>query len=471
MIGSFDVTGMNAGAAWGEASQMMLSRVGRGLGFPADKVSMVLENILDVAMDPPHDAADMSRLIYEMGTSLAVASTAWIPVIGGIVELGVTIADLFVNVSQLDQEAAREVFPPFQEYSEEIDSYVVNAQVLPAMQTADWTPLFAPRFNPRSPWRLIQREHEGPGPAYAFSPQGVGHGVGLMPGTMQITGLINVYVDRDDRLSHGWELGNSTDVGNFYPSSQEILWAAWGELQTPGPLLYTVDTGALLSQWEDYVTGAFDFGYWAWEQGKSLDVVRWALAPYIVMTVGGRKIRGWGFFNPDVVDPVARGRVNIFNQWIAPALRKLHSRQWFYLGRLGGAAYSDPNGGAFNDRRMRRRLQDMRRKLLVHPARFGVDLKNVVDPEFVQALIDSGVNPKVAPTNKLKTRPTAKVILLDPEAGNKGDPGKYPDGGSPFAAFLPKTRRGRIIAAAAFVAGVAGLGIAYTRGAFSGRAA
>lgn len=83
---------------------------------------------------------------------------------------------------------------------------------------------------------------------------------------------------------------------------------------------------------------------------------------------------------------------------IAPACDRLHQLQRRCLESTLACAYVRPDGdkkfGAFADKELAARCIEVRKILLKHPARFKIWLKDVapIDPEFEQALRDSGVN-------------------------------------------------------------------------------
>ena len=159
---------------------------------------------------------------------------------------------------------------------------------------------------------------------------------------------------------------------------------------------------------------------------------------------------------------------------VLPAVRAIADLQRRRLARTLDCAYvrplavgNKPAYAAFQDKPLRERCLEMRKRLLTHPARFDVEYATAleVDPEFAAALRDSGVKPLNVQQVGGGKRGSIQARPLDPDEAEPGPP-LPPQGGVPFdpEPVQPKSRAGLILGGAALVAGVAAaLGVAMSR--------
>ena len=443
---------------WGNNRGKALALAATTFGIPERTIINpavdAMENILGTAMAPAGSMGELKVQFGKMGISIVTAALSPIPIVGAIAEAVGGIANLLIDMFAMDAEEAKIVFPPGQEYTEELDAHVAET-VRMDMSIADWSSLMMPRFSAN-----IQHQRRGDEGRTLFLSGGPGTGVGYVPGTQRILGAIQVDVDRDERLSRRWTGGLVQNVGDWYPTAAQMMTAIWGQVAEPGPYLYFIDTDKILSAWENYVGATIEYAQNRWGNVGKYRKAELALAMkqyYATLNPDPPKSCPkpcwlWGFMPP--WSPAWTGPT-IVDAFVRPNMEAIKKRQHHQLARLT-CAYVDPEGAAFKgDALLLGRLNSMRDILLRHPARFEIVLEDVIDPVFLQQLKNSGVTGMHGPMIfKARGGGTASTSgALDPNNPPDGHvPG--PQGGAP--GVPPPGRRGRRVLP--YVLAGAGLG-------------
>ncbi len=237
---------------------------------------------LGVAVQGQNPAQAIKKVAFAIGMSALSAMGPIGAAAAAIIGFGVAIRNAFKSKKIRDAEAkeqalleAYQSFPPLQEPRRDVDTDTINLQLLPHLQSGDWTPIFSPRFQGAS-WRAIPRiggfalalGDEEPGhknplgeEMSVFRPTG---GVGFWPGQNRITSVIQASLDpastRVQRYLNGFhqdfllEQPMVRDVGDFLVNTNKLASIAWSwvsELEN-SPHLFKVDVPKLHRLWSDY---------------------------------------------------------------------------------------------------------------------------------------------------------------------------------------------------------------------------
>lgn len=436
-IAKYDVNLRNGALAWQESAQLALKTIGPVQGFPSGALAVVVGNVGDVLTSVPDDPKQLGIQMAQIGVGVAMAVLAPIPIVGQVAAAVGAIAQFLLHLAAQEPKTAEIILPPLQDYSEEVDEWVVNNQVLPATGTLDWTGLFLPRY--KGEWKAHDREA-------GFASYGAvsGGGAGFMPGTQRLSSKIQTYwLPVSERMVEASpEISASVrDTGSFYPGASQLMTALQEQVALPQSQLYAVDTNAILSAWEEYTGAALELASgiykredWAvkgTQLAKDSLAQNQALAQQMIspLLVGvGGEIGGFGTtqYKPWDYSPT------VLERYIRPWCEKIRRRQWNNLGRIVGAAYTNEQQGAFRDPELLVRLRTMRAILLQHPARWDVDFESMIDPGFRSDLFDATIGQRL----------TAGVPA--PKVAKPIDPDTKPDppppgagGGVPFGKYIP----------------------------------
>lgn len=412
-------------------------------------------------------------------------------VYGQIVVAAVRVAQFFMRYAMRDRKVQL-LTVPWQEYSRGTEDDLINIFLMPMMESADWTSLFAPGLDSSRGFQTGESEkgehtrvygvfermqHDGS----AGTPDYTGD-YGFLPGTqrmaevMQIAGLGQLGQQRVDEV---------TNVGDFYPSTAQFATAAWQFVMKAGSAdMFKVRPTALESRWRSYWGAFFEDGFreiarlraaGGSQQNEisSLFTAK-ALAPWINwIDKKGRTDLGLdpvyiasagnldAFINADMFKP--GGGINssttyssAFDPIIKPALRKLKVAQTRSLARTPVCALvrhqavgNLPAFAAFDNSQHGQQLaklcHDAREALLVNNLRYYVNTNDVraVDPPYAARLAASKA---LAPPFGLKADQPPRLFDAVP-AIPKAD---IPKGGVPFssARYVGPSRGGGGVALA-----------------------
>ena len=316
------------------------------------------------------------------------------------------------NRARVSAEAAKLEFPQTT-FNPELDNWVLNSVVLQEIrQSKDWSRMFGPPGGKlpadAKPFRF--RHLQGGGlriyPGESWAQDGF---LGMVPGTAF--------------LHQGVELvPQARDMGEtLLPSPRNILTWLWKAVAGKGtnvtPALYCVDTdvielwGYYIFQLHKYVHESDEIN----EDRKQRIIDDWnrRIDPATGKTA---KIFGWG----TSIKPKSNEEDDYAPMAFA---RKLRKRQMAYLDTIMVAYLSSEYIALRKDAALRSRWQERREQLLNHPAVCDVDLRNVPDGSYKEAVKSkqrSMAGPCKAPTMSKTARVPEDPDAPDAQGGGAG---------------------------------------------------
>lgn len=418
--GAVSTTYLSAGYAldasyiWQESSQMALGNILQSVGMPLVEVYKDIIDKLDInvvsevkdkliqtygdlqaaktAMKTAGDSKDGGAamgLSIDSGIGFAVNQLSNVP-LGWVVKLAWNISKFIrgiVSLSKADKDKFKtKTIYPDSRFSPQLDNMILNDTLGKIRSTTNWSRLFGPPQlgsgqgtlpdywvkTTESGAKEIYRKFGWSSDGQEMDWQSAGW-TGMVPGT--------TLLHRGVRLK-----GNDAqDLGpSLMPSTQNVLFWLWkdiiGKKGNAGPAMYTIDTEEL-QYWRMYIHGLHQFLYETDEiSGAQKNAVM-----KLLNTQMGKKVFGWGTkLKPtdnetDTYQPVKEADA-------------LLARQEAFLDTLLVAYIDDSWGALKHNDQLRDKWLSRRKDLLKHPARCAVDLKNVPDAEYVQALKDKGVD-------------------------------------------------------------------------------
>ena len=445
-IAGFDVGAVRGAEEWGSAQQIAMLKIGTGsLGIPQALVGTVGQAIGPLVLGGVPSARDLGKLLGSTAVGVATNALSAYPMVGVIARAIGGLVNFLLALSKMPPKA-RPDYVPQREYSEIVDGHIVNAEVLTAVADADWTALFLPRIGTNIYYQDIEN-------GFAVVADDMGAGVGLIPGSQQISAQIEV--------SSIYPAGKKSrqfvhrDVGDFYPGAAKLCTALASQVQSPTACLYTVDTDRILSAWTDLFEAVIDHAESLWKGIKKGNlasageadrhaVVRQMVAPYFVTMLpvkggnGKEPVRGalattWSPGNTSLD--------SILEVFVKPWVDKVRQRQEYYLGTTVVATVA-PDAAAFKaDAALNAKRVEMQKLLLDSPALDEVNPHDIIDPDFRQTVHDQTIGstfaaempkPKVAkPWGSVQVRPEGYIEPKDapPSDPPQGPPGLEPVGG------------------------------------------
>ncbi len=449
------------------------------------------EVALGLFADPPFpvssSATKLGSAAASVGLEAASAVLTATPIVGTVLKAAVAVGTFFWNLANRG-ETERELEVPWQEYSRQTDQDAVNDLLGGIyMPGTDWTALFMPAVD----WKdargfTIEKTDKGDNTRAfgVFSSSGEPRylaGIGMMPGTEQIADVVQVAQVWSG--PGGKRRDAVTNVGAFWPSVSQYATGAWQQVARGGnPDMYKVRAGDLADAWTEFFDtlfgDAFDryagYGVNDWEAKIFLSK---CLAPFVVAVQGSFNQLGLNvgelngpYVTPDIFSDDFVGlsssthyeRPDAF--YIRPACLEVKQRQKAMLARslvcalvrprqVGNlpafAAFSDksaplsPGYSNFGEE-LRDYCDEMRAKLLTHPARYELaevrpgSIKfddrwapdvEAVDPPFAAKLEESFTSAGLP--FKAKDPLGLAGVPLEPNAPTPG-PDQAPGGGPPF---------------------------------------
>ena len=453
-IAKFDVNLRNGALAWQESAQLAIKEIASSSGLPFKLTDSIAQNITDLFTGTPSDMHDLGVQLANVGIGIVTNALSAIPIVGQIAGAIGGIASMLISLAKDTPKEAAEYLPPLQDYKEEIDEAVVNAQVIPSLGTLDWTGLFLPRY--KGLWAAYPREH-----GWAIRGSSAGDGVGMMPGTQHLSGILQTYFLYKS-VRKGFQLAEARDQGTFYPGATQILTAVLEQVGKPQTQMYNVDTDLVRRRWRDYLLAAIEWASDAYKGNKAAlegsklgeltteqrQAVIGAMMSRLGVSSVGDQIGGVGTYS---WSPWAQGN-NVFDTFIAPWCDRMRQRQEHYLGTIIGTAYTAEDQAAFRgDPTLLVKLRMNRALLLKSPARGGVRIANMIDPAYREQVFESTVG-----STLVAQTPAGGFPPLDANAPPDVPP-QPPRGGVPFGDLLSpqssKVTLGTFVAASLVVAG------------------
>ncbi|MCH9681638.1 MAG: hypothetical protein K0V04_09405 [Deltaproteobacteria bacterium] len=427
--------------AWAAAQRVALFHQGTGsLGLPAGALSTIGKALGPLALQPPQNVDQLVESLTTAAIAIAVEALSAVPVVGSIASAIGSMALMLRALSKKKQEEVREILPPAEQYNRNDEEYVMNAQLLPALTTGDWTRLFVPRVG--NDLRLLELDT-----GWMLASHDGGEGLGFIPGSQQINSVTQAFWHKKSSRT-GSSLAVHQDIGDFYPGPAQLMTAVDQQVQRPGPALWSVVPSEVLAAWKDHLAATLTFAYEMWQgrgiKGTGIDklnteqrhiIVQQLVAPLHVTALNGEYVRGvlsansWSPKNPPT---------NIIGAFIEPWCERLADRQEHYLGTTA-VAYADPTSAAFQRvAGLGDKLAQMRKLLLGSPARYEVDQRDVPDAAYRTALFEATIGSQYkAPGSGGPSGPSS----IDPDCRPQPRPPAPPRGGPPFSYVPPATTR------------------------------
>jgi hypothetical protein len=314
-----------------------------------------------------------------------------IPIYGWIIEAAWDIAMGIVKLVKLVKASNAE--DPELEYaaakfSPDADSAVAAKMGRLIRTENDWTNIFRPPGvgEGDSPGVNITRS-KIKGGGYRLLAAGYHEGwFGFVPGTTTLDLGFEIY-------SNNYSRG----LGQLFPTTRNLGISVWDQINRKSPAMFAVNARACWGQWEghlgelrdylytnpgkaakEFVNGYGEqvFGWSSWDTGKP----SWQL-----MKDGN--IDSWDDYYKGL------GISHLQNRSTpARAMKILYDRQMAYLNTTACAYVNPENYGAFGDswqsetQKMLERVEENRLLLLQHPARCNIDLNNIPDYEYRNAM-------------------------------------------------------------------------------------
>ena len=448
-IANFDVNLRNGALAWQEGAQLMLKEVANTSGVPANLANSIMAGVTELYRGRPTSVKELGINLANAGIGIVTNALAAVPIVGQVAGAIGALASMLISLAQDSPQQAAEFLPPLQDYSDEVDEWVVNNQVLPASGTLDWTGLFLPRY--KGTWRAYPREH-----GWAMRASAGGGGVGFMPGTERINGIIQTYFVYKS-VRKGFQLSQARDQGSFYPGAAQMLTALIEQSERPQTQLYNVDTHRIEKEWREHMEGAVDLAKAIWNRNKAVlsegkmgelteeqarSIVQAMMSP---LSVGaGDQIGGAGTYS---WKPWQQGR-DVFNTFIKPWCELVRQRQMHHVGTIVGTAYTSEDQAAFQgDQQLLLKLRINRGLLLDSPWKRKVVLADMIDPAYKQQMFDATIGSTFTAQLPPPSQP------LDPNVPPDSAP-QPPGGGPPFGGVTQEGGAGRFLVGAALLAGL-----------------
>lgn len=315
-------------------------------------------SLISVAKELLDDAA-MTRALKESTILVASQIASAVPIIGAIIEMGVSIIRLAIKATRdmaaRDREATveRALFTPERDlavYTELFRSRVTYAK--------DWTGLYLPP----------SREIAGGQVKYAFDVKEItGGGWRITPGAPDPQALGQV--PGSNYLHQALEFdreGLALDTGTYLPSANQQASWLWGQIASGGPSLFTLNVSV---------------GEGAWEQYFSM-LSRWASAGHIKGKRRDALSKWWSARGVTV--PLDRVITDKELSALPPvkAFAAIRDAQLASLKRTPEiSCYVTRSYGALQVPAMRVEVERVRREVLASDAS-SVDLDNVPDLEL-----------------------------------------------------------------------------------------
>ena len=332
----------------------------------------------------------LAAISIETGVGVAVDTAAIIPVVGWIIKALWNVGIAIKNIAKLVKESGRgpaDVLYSPTTFDPKLDNVVVNAVLSDLSGKHSWgrrwgpprmgkgvgtTPDFYAYHLEGGGLEIVRKAGHVAGPGSSAIDWATAGWLGMIPGTP--------YLHQGIQVRKG---GNVRDMGEILlPSAQGILLWLWGAVLGHGgtatPSMWCVDTEDL-GVWGQYILDLHEFIH------ADLDVSDSTKQRIIdhYNKRGNQKVFAWG----SSIKPKSN---EWDNYWPVKQAIDLRARQMGMLDTLQCAYVDDSFAAIAKSPGMRERWEQRRKQLLTHPARCDVDLSNVPDSVYRDALIDSG---------------------------------------------------------------------------------
>lgn len=398
-----------------ESSQYGLGAILQNVGIPAYSVFRTTMDVLDVnvisdvtagleriygglqdavnSIQAAGDAAEGGAALaqsVEMGVGMAINGVAAVPIGGWIIKAAWAVGKFIKGIVQIAKSAADygkvNAIYPVARFDPMLDNMVLNSVIADLRNQRDWSRRFGPpqmgTGRGTGPDYWLKKTESG---AFELTrAMGWDGGEPIDWQSARWTGMVpgSSYIVRGVRVQKEGAVA-SVMGPSLLPSAQKVLLWVWssivGKKGNGGPAMYTIDTGVPLL-WGPYIHGMHKFIY---DSGKLNDTQKQAMIRALNKDRGGNPIFNWG----TNVRPTESEIDNYTPVKQAKALRK---RQFAFLDTMLVAYIDDDFAAIKGDAELRDKWRKRRRDLLEHPARCDVDLSNVPDRAYADALREHG---------------------------------------------------------------------------------
>ncbi len=357
----------------------------------------------------------------QQGIRVALDTMSAVPVVGAIAQAIVNIGSLIYEAINAIDKTPELVKLPLQEPSAETDASQVNDILRGHLSTRDLTQVFMPRFV--GDWHVQIREggfafargfdgwerrRDGGWEQPRFTVPNMGP-LGFIPGGQQVTSVIQVQTPR------GWSYGHvpdgafgrgdwGEDVGGFYGALNSAVVALWTNALKSSPSMYTINTSLLRDAWSDYYEAWFDKLVWWWSHtpgGRGYVGTGWrqvlldaSLQAFVSDGIKAKVPHDLlEYWNPESEIAPTSTESSVYGRIIDPACKQLKQYQLATIEHSTMAAYLRDDFGALRDLAVKHAYVSARKNILQSDLRFNVNMRDVIDKEYRQALLDAGVKP------------------------------------------------------------------------------
>ena len=254
------------------AIRLASGRVAITQGFSIRQLPALSGLFMD-SLDTLYSGIDLASKL--LGTEVfieALDSLGWIPIVGWVLEIVVSVVELVIDLTQtigdLREAKARDALArvatiPLAQWSQGADEVLTRTMMMRLGEhDAQW--IVSPRY-PATAANDFRAKAEvvnpgdqrwagwvvytggGPGVLGEGSP-----GLGFVPGTRNLHGAMEMRTRgaRDMR-----------DLGAFYPTARMAAVQWWEMIVAGGPAMFSIDASAARQAWADYLRSAVDFGH------------------------------------------------------------------------------------------------------------------------------------------------------------------------------------------------------------------
>lgn len=351
---------------------------------------------------------ELAQISVETAVGAGIDLAAVIPVAGWVVKIIWGLGKALKGIAEIARskgaEGAKAQYPPTT-FNPQLDNGIVNAVLADIYGKRAWGRRWSPPamgmgVGTLSDFSVVSTEGGGFELVRKAGTQGgepidwaSAGWLGMIPGTP--------YLHQGIQVDHS---GGVRDIGEILlPSAREVLLWLWGSVMGHGaavtPAMWCVDT-LEVQLWGQYIADLHQFVY---ADLKASPKIKQRIIDHFNAR-SGQKVFGWGTsIKPkanehDHYEPLRQAKT-------------LYDRQMGYLDTLMCAYVDDSYAAIAADSAMRDRWEQRRRQLLEHPARCDVDISNVPDAEYREALRDAG-----AASMMCRAGPARFAAELKPEA-------------------------------------------------------
>ena len=326
---------------------------------------------------------------------IGLAGMGALPVIGWAAEIAVSVVKLIIERSK-----AKKTPPANIRYSKEADEAKAS-EALRLLNAGKVERIFSPPGDSVTAWEVKDAT-----PGYTVKWVGEPGGLGVLPGAAMVAGSLFsekrwnpenfMACNKSRRVCYTYKRENANSkvrqsvrwewdstfrdtvmaVGDTLPSLRRVGAAVWSMLSsTESANAFELDTRGLFEKWEAWGTGVSEISARRIDERKEI----LSIDEYVGLRALNFSSR-LDFYGYESTKPI---------HWEGQRrLAEVRELQAQLLDTLV-VAYCLESQPAFGDWELRTKLQARRVQLLTHPARWRVDSRDIVDPEYRKAMDES----------------------------------------------------------------------------------